>query len=622
MPSILRSVLFPFLALCLPVLSTAQTPEVMARFRLGQSYEQAGDPEQAVRIYQELFSRDSTNQLFFESLVRVTIQLKRYDEAISLLRRRLTVARSDPNVHNTLASVYYKAGRESEAFAEWEGVIQSDPSNPNVYRSVVQTLIENRLLEKAAETYRRARVACKDPQLFTLDLAQLLAGTMDYAGATREYLSWLEQNPTQLSFVQSRMSTFTAKEDARTAARDVVREALQRSEEPRLYELLAWLYMEGKEFAQAFDVYRRLDAASKAQGAVVYAFAERAFKERAFDVAALAYREAIGLPVAAARLPYAKYGYASCLKELGALSDSLSLYSVAGVTPATESQPRFEGAIAYFRQIIEEYPRSEFSAKSYYQIGLIQFERFFDLDGAIRAFQGAAADLPERSSLRFEVDLRTAEVLLCKGDTSGAQAILAPVVNAPTATPDQQDEANFRLAQIAYFEGNLAASIGRLDGISTNVKANFANDAIELRTFLQENLSTAEPALRLFAGADFLAYQHRFSEAIPLFVSTVARYPQALLVDDALMKIGSLQARMGQYQDAIATYQRLLTDFKASSIALDKAQFNIGDVYQYGLKDSVQALAAYERLLADYPHSLLADQARKRIRALRGDSLQ
>lgn len=621
MKRILPSLLGLFLSLSTPPVGVSQTPELMTKFRLGQSYEQSGNFEQAARIYQELFAKDSTNQLFFESFSRMTIQLKRYDAAIALLRQRLAMTPADINVRNTLASVYYKAGKETEAFAEWERVIQTGPTNPNVYRSVVQVLMENRLLEKAAEIYRRARVACNDPRLFTVELAQLLANTMDYAGSTREFLAWLEQNPTQLSFVQSRMSAFTVKEDARSAARDVVRVALSTKEEPRLYELLAWLYMEGKEFTKAFEVEKQLDAATKAQGAVLYAFADRAFKERAFDVAAQAYREAIALPVSATRLPYAKYGYASCLKELGALSDTLSLSSVSGVMPATESQPRYEGAIAYFREIIAEYPQSEFSSKSHYQIGLIQFESFFDLDGALREFQSAAAGLPDRSPLRFEADLRSAEVLVCRGDTAAAIIKLTPMVDAPTALPDQQDEANFRLAQIAYFGGDFAQSVKRLENISVNVKANFANDAIALRTFLQENLTTAEPALRLFARADFMASQHRYSEAITQFMSIIERYPQALLLDDALMKVGFLQARTGRYQDAVATYQRLLTEFNKSSIALDKAQFNMGDVYQYGLKDSAKAVAAYERLLTDSPQSLLADQARKRIRMLRGDSL-
>jgi tetratricopeptide (TPR) repeat protein len=605
--------------LFIPSVAIPQTPGVSAKFRLAQGYEQAGNLEQAARIYQELFSKDSANYVFFESLSRVYIQLKQYGDALVLLRRRLTLSPNDINIRNTLASVYYKAGKEADAFAEWEGVLEIDPTNPNIYRSVAVVLVENRLLERAAVVYRRARVACNDPVLFTLDLAQLLAITMDYAGATREFLGWLEQNPTQLSFVQSKMSAFTGKEEARNAACDVVREELQKKEDPRLYELLAWLYMEGKQFSQAFDVYKQLDAATNAKGGVIYAFAERAFKERAFDVAAQAYLEAIRIPVAPARLPYAKLGYASCLKELGSLADTLTRSSVSGVTPATESQPRYAGAIAYYQQMIAEYPQSEFSAKSHYNIGLIEYEQFFDLDGALRAFRAAETDLPATGQLRLEVALRIAEVLVCKGDTAAAAAKLRMVASALNAIPDQQDEANFHLAEIAYFGGNFAGAIGGLESISTNVKANFANDALALRAFLSENLTTAEPALQLFARADFLARQCRYAESIPQFLTVIERFPQALLIDDALMKVGFLQAKTGQYANAIATYETLLTKFSKSSIALDRAQFSIGDVYQYGLKDNAKAIAAYEKLLADYPQSLLADQARQRIRALRGD---
>ena len=38
-----------------------------------------------------------------------------------------------------------------------------------------------------------------------------------------------------------------------------------------------------------------------------------------------------------------------------------------------------------------------------------------------------------------------------------------------------------------------------------------------------------------------------------------------------------------------------------------------------GLKDTANAIACYEKLLVDYPHSVLVEQARIRIRRLRGD---
>ena len=195
------------------------------------------------------------------------------------------------------------------------------------------------------------------------------------------------------------------------------------------------------------------------------------------------------------------------------------------------------------------------------------------------------------------------------------------VINVPNATPDQHDEASYRLSELEYFGGKFQGAIRRLSDITMNLKADYANDALELLAFLQENKTTGEAALLQFTHADFLAKQRRNTEAIPLFLGVIEKYPQALLVDDALMKVATLQTQARLYGDAIKSYERLLSQFKESSIALDKAQFNIGGIYQFAMNDKAKAIAAYEKLLTDFPQSLLSDAARKRIRELRGDSL-
>jgi len=93
----------------------------------------------------------------------------------------------------------------------------------------------------------------------------------------------------------------------------------------------------------------------------------------------------------------------------------------------------------------------------------------------------------------------------------------------------------------------------------------------------------------------------------------------AFLVDDALMRTASLQTRAGLYREAVASYEALLNQFKESSVSLDRAQFRMGEVYESGLKDPANAIACYEKLLVDHPHSVLVEQARNRIRRLRGD---
>ncbi len=599
----------------------SQTQDQAIKLRLAQSYEQGGDFENAAKLYQELLTRDSTNYVYFDGLRRMYMQLKKYDEAISIIERRLTLTPTDVNLRGALGSAYYKAGNEKEADAQWEQALALERTNQNAYRAIAGILIENRLLDKTADLYRRARVACKDPNLFAVDLAQLLAMSMDYAGATVEFVRWLKQNPTQLAFLQAKMSSFTGKEDARMAAIGVLRAALKKEEDQQLYELLAWTYLEGRDFGAAFEVYKTLDKIAKAQGGQIYTFAERAFKERAFDVASKAYLEAINTPVSSVRLPYAKYGYACSLKELGVLSDSAQKVLPIDGVPVTESQSGYAGALRYFKKIIDEHPHTEFSAKSYYQIGTIQFEKFFDLDGAIASFEQVEEELPGLNVIMFDVSLKIGQILVAKGDTAAAAKRYQKVAAAPGATPDQQDEANFRLAEIEYFGDKFDDAVQRLGAIAINPKADYANDAIALLAFLQENKpQSSGQALAQFSQADFLARQRRNTEAIAVFLDVIQRNPQALLVDDALMRVASLQSQAHLYSDAVASYTRLLTQFKESSIALDRAQFNLGEIYDKGLQDRPKAIAAYEKLLADYPQSLLTTQARKRIRELRGDS--
>jgi tetratricopeptide (TPR) repeat protein len=599
-------------------LSLSQTND--NKFRLAESYEQGGDFENAAKLYKELLTADPNNYPFFDGLRRSYIQLKRYDDAISAIHQRLESNRNDLNLLCLLGSALYQSGKEKDANAAWENAVAVDPTNANTYRFVSNSLLENRLLEKAAELYRRARNVCGDENLFTIDLAQLLGVMMDYSGATTEFLRFLAQTPMQLGYVQNRLAQFTGKEEARSSAIDALRSAKVRPDELTVQRLLGWLILEGKDYAEAFDVYKKVDKLANARGVELFAFADRAYREGAYAIAAEAYKAAADAPLSKDRLPYAEFGYALAMKEQTLLVDTLQDSGpVPGRVP--ESFSRYATAIDYFRNVVAAYPNTDIAAKSYYQIGRIQFEKYFDLDGALASFANVENPLVRLHSVQHDVANRIGEVLTAKGDTVNAAVRFRAVIAAANATPDQQDEATYRLAELAYFRGDFKEAITLLDNISTNLKADYTNDALQLLSFLQENTITAELALKEFARADYFARQKKNTEAISILQNLIDKNPQALFVDDGLMRVAALQTQARLYTEALSSYQTLLGKFKESSIALDKAQFNIARLYDIHLKDKRNAIAAYEKLLADYPQSLLVDAARKRIRGLRGDSL-
>jgi tetratricopeptide (TPR) repeat protein len=547
------------------------------------------------------------------------MQLKKYEEVILLVKTRLAGSPRDLNLRALLGTVYYRSGREKEAAAQWDSAVAIEPRDPSTYRFIAANLTENRLLDRAVDMYRRGRTASGDPNLFSLELAQVLSAGMDYTGAAREYLGWLRQNPTQLAFVQGRFASWTGKEDARSAAMKVVRSALSEQEELPLVELEGWLAAEGKDYPAAFAAARRADILARAGGVRLLQFADRAFHEGRFDIASQAYREALDVPLPPQRRAYAEYGDACALKEAGVLADTLRVVSAS--TPATESQPLYGGALSRFLAIVAAYPRTEYSAKSLYQIGLLQYERFGDADGALGSFRRALEETAGFPPLRYALRLQLGKVQISRGDTARAAEEFIAVAAAADALPDQSDEATFRLAEIDYFGGRFQQAVARLDGITVNLKADYANDAIHLQAFLQENEGSAPEGLRDFARAEFLARRGRSTEAIPILRHIIAADSAATLADDALMTIASLQAGAGLYAEAVASYERMLARSRESSVALDRAQFQLAELFRTGLRDTARAIAAYEKLLADYPSSVLSAQARKRIRQLRGDAL-
>jgi tetratricopeptide (TPR) repeat protein len=596
----------------------SQTSDRDAKFRLAQGLEQAGEYERAGALYEGLLAGDSANVVLLDAVERMWMQLKRYDQVIVLLRSRLARGPGDANLHAMLGSVLYRAGREKDAGAEWDAALATDPANPGTYRFVASVLAENRLLDRAADVYRLGRNRTGDAELFTLELAQLLAATMNYAGATTEYIHWLAKNPSQLSFVQSRLAQFTGRDEAREAASAVIRRAIGERGDLPLLQLLAWLDMEGKNYEDAFGVCRKVDAIAGAHGNELYQFAERAAAEKAYSVAARAFQEAMRAPLPPPRMPFARYGYAAAVKELQADADTFA--SPLRGTPATEAIPLYSGAVGLFQKIIEDYPRTEFSARSWFQIGLIQNEKFMDREGAAGSFRHVIDEPGASPPLRNEATLMLGKVHVERGDTARAGGFFRAVAAAPDAPPDERDEAVFRLGEIEYFAGRFDSAMQKLAGITVNLKADYANDALRLSAFLLENASSAPDALRQFARAEFLARQGKNTEAVSILLDVIRTYPHATLIDDALMAAARLQASAGLFREAAASYERLLSEFKESSIELDRAEFSLAEVYQYGLRDPARARSTYEKLLADHPKSMLVDRARQRIRQLRGES--
>jgi len=156
------------------ILLIAQTNiDLINRSRLAESYENAGDLKKAAELYEELVLLDPSNNLYFESLNRIYVQLKNYSASINLLESAISQKPKDVNLYGLLGSTYYLMGNEEKAVEVWNEPFQSDKINPVFYRVIGNYAVERRAFEIAIDLYEQGKDADEDKVLYAFDLARL-----------------------------------------------------------------------------------------------------------------------------------------------------------------------------------------------------------------------------------------------------------------------------------------------------------------------------------------------------------------------------------------------------------------------------------------------------------------
>lgn len=120
----------------------------------------------------------------------------------------------------------------------------------------------------------------------------------------------------------------------------------------------------------------------------------------------------------------------------------------------------------------------------------------------------------------------------------------------------------------------------------------------------------AELSTALQAARDAARDTTRGEEAIALLEGFVSKHPSDAGVPDAFMQLAILRQQQGDMAAAIKDYERILAAFPASDVA-DEAQFMIAFIREEHLADLNGARLAYRAVIENYPDSELVEQARQ-----------
>jgi tetratricopeptide (TPR) repeat protein len=587
--------------------------------RLAGAYIDAGQPERAIPILEDLLASQPDSYPVYSRLRDAYVAARQFDSLVALADRRIAAGGPSTTLLAERGAALFQAGRADEASAAWQEAVALGPDLEMTYRLVSDAQGMLGLYAEAAATLAAGRERLADPTLFRAQLAHLhgLAGDAERAGD--EWFALLVDNPGSVDLVRTRMgrllldaptvpvegsrSAPSAAEGLTIAAdRAVRRSPLSRA----VRETAAWLATQQGDWRRALDETIAVDRLEGEDGQGLVAFGQDATDAGALPEAERAFTEVLDRHPDSGSAPLARLGLSLVLAQRSDLAGER----------AGASTPHASAAVEGLLTFVAHQPGHPRSAAALRTAARLTRDVLADEAGAEDLLRQAAAmpSLPAEEAAGIRVDL--ARLALRRGDLVEARALFTAVEEAERIG-DAAETARLELAYLDFYAGDTFGALARAEAMDANTSADVANDALLLRLLLTENVDTDSSTTQLaaYASASLLLRQGRPEPAVAVLDSLLAASGRHPVADDAAFLHALALRAAHRTDDAMAA----LGEFPlrhADSYLVERARFLLGEIHERDAGDFAAARAAYEAFVTTYPRSVLAPEARARLRRL------
>ncbi|MCX6174869.1 MAG: tetratricopeptide repeat protein [Ignavibacteriales bacterium] len=592
----------------------AQDANTDVHLRIAQTYEQAGQFDKAEIIYRELVEIQPMNNVFFESLNKIFISKKKYNESIKLLLQKINQVPNDYNLYGLLGSTYFIMDQSEKAFESWEKGIAINPSSYIGYRVIANYAIENRAYEKAIDVLKRGKKISGDPIMFSMDLANIYAANFKFSDAAIEFCSLIEAHPEQIQSAKARISSYLNRPGAAEQTIRAVKDYSESKSQIELFDLLTFVYQSTDDYKDAFENVIEIEKKYKVNGTYVFIFAQEAYRNKQYNWASEAYNFITKNYLNSPYYQISKIGYA---RTLEASLDQKFFERNDSWKPFIKHEPLFTDEYKKIINAYEEFiittPGNAVNIEALFRIAEIYRTRIFDYQKA-DSFYKKLSQISPNTNYGVQSLIAQGEIAIQRDGLDIAKVYFQKALSSQRIDSNDLSETNFYLARIEFWKDNFSKSIGLFREVSKNLSADFANDAIELSSIIS---TTKKDSLNLtlYAHADLLAIQNKHKQAAIEFKTLSDRPNLFVLNDFAKIYFAEMLLAENDLLSAIKIFEEITKDGN-NSIFGEKATFLLAQCYQYGTKDLQKATQIYQKLLETFPNSLYFDRAREALNSL------
>ena len=574
---------------------------------LAAQYYQSGDYEKSAVIYRRLFSQTKSLQ-FYDPLFNSLLNLKLYSEAETLARGLQKAYPQNTFYAIDIGRTFLERGEKEKGAELFNNLISKVAKDEMSIRELATAFYRAEAYDFSIKTFTSGRRLLNDEKAFTFDLISLYRFRKDKIMLIQEYLLLLETTPEALPQAQNMLANIFEDHSDYELLKSALLRRLQKNPQNIAYsEFLTWQYIQQKDFDMALRQSLALDRRLKEDGERVLTLSRILSDNKAFEQALEALKYLIGKGVESRYYIPAKIDQLNVKTKL--LTDGK--FNAAELS-LLEKEYIF---------LLDEFGRNSGTAFAVRQLANLQAYYLQKTNEA----QASLTDLLKTPGLPPSIigpaKLELGDIYILTGEVWEAALIYGQVEKQFANEPAGQ-EAKFKNARLSYFQGDFDWAKAQLDVLKASTSQLFANDALNLRLLISDNLQNESDtnALRIYSRADMLLFKNQPENALITLDSINKQFPSNSLADDILMAKAKIYLKQNDFTSATSELQKIINDY-SFDLWGDDALFMLAELYENNLKDNEKAKAFYQKIITDFPGSLYVVEARKRFRALRGDNI-
>ena len=577
---------------------------------LAAEYAKQGDYDKAVVLYETLWEDSPEDINLYKAYYQCLLALQRYDELDKILRKQI---KRYPESLTFLVDKGYLESQRGNESASREAFEEALDKLPPMRRQIVQLanlFSAINAYDFAIQAYEVGSKRLGGQESFSYELANLYYTKGDIPSMIEAYLDFLAEDPRRMTSVEANLQRNLDEPSEYESLQASLYTRIQKTpNDPRWPELLIWTFVQQGDYTAAFQQVQALDRRFNESGQRVFDFARTAQAEEEWDAAILAYDYIVRKGQDNAYYFNARMARVDCRRQKLLL----------GLDYTEEDLLTLQGE---YKAFLREYPRRDGrAAETLRQLADLEARYLHRLDTAAVLLEEALTwrGLPAGSQAAIKLDL--GDCYLMQGDIWESTLLYSQVDKTMKDEP-LGEMARFRNARLSYFNADFDWAQAQLEVLKASTSELVANDALDLAVFISENLAldSTSDAMQYFSRAELLTYQYRIAEADVVLDSLTKAFPGHMLSDDVLW----LRAELAQWDQDFplaVTYLESLRELYGYDILGDDALFTLGVLYEEKLGDTEKAMACFQELMLDHADSVFVVEARKRFRALRGDTL-